>query len=668
MFYPKNSIADSGDIVINPSVQPSLLDISASRRGLLKGSLGFALGGFLGGSVPTVANPNTNHSAITNSARKAKKIAPAIGFKSVDIQLAPQFDRVIVADGYTAHAFFSWGDEVVSGAVPWLSDATNTWQEQALQAGQNHDGMAYFPFAGAPNDHGLLVVNHEYTNPTLHPNGPTLTTDSQGIIHRPVDEVKKEQMAHGVSVIEIKRNLSGEWQKVKNSLVNRRITLATHMQLSGPAAGTDLLKTVADPSGTRVLGTLNNCSMGRTPWGTYLICEENWNDYFVNRDKADYALRKSHKRNGISNGLNSEKYFWESVDPRFNATPDHAQVFGGYVNEPNRFGWVVEFDPYDPTSVPIKRTAMGRYSRECATVFVADNGQMAVYSGDDTRGEYIYKFVPHARFDKATTTKKNTILDEGILYVAAFNEDGTGKWLPLIFGRHGLTARNGFTSQADVVVNARAAADVLGATPMDRPEWVTVDPHSYDIYASLTNNIERGIKPDQPINAANSRIENHHGQIIRWQEKDSNPAAIEFTWEIFLLAGKSNHSQTTSSKTPQNQIGTIQGDLFSCPDGLWFDKDGRLWIETDFDDEKSIYEHAGTNQLLCANPVTREVKRFLVGPRGCEITGLTGTPDGKSLWLNIQHPEISYPASDGKTRPRSTTVLVTKNDGGIIGS
>ncbi len=668
MLPIKNSVVDAGDIVINPSVQPSLLNVSASRRGLLKGSLGFALGGFLGGSLPAAANPKISQPLLIASSAATRKNSPSIGFKSVDVQLSPSFDQVIVAEGYSARAFFSWGDEVVAGAVPWLPDGTNTWQEQALQAGQNHDGMAYFPFADSPNHHGLLVVNHEYSNPTLHPNGPTLTRDSKGFIQRPIAEVKKEQMAHGVSVIEIKRDTNGEWQRVKNSLLNRRITLTTPMQISGPAAGTDLLKTLSDPTGMNVLGTLNNCSMGRTPWGTYLICEENWNDYFVNRDKTDFAQRKSHKRNGISNGLNSEKYFWESVDPRFNATPDHTQVFGGYVNEPNRFGWVVEFDPYDPTSVPIKRTSMGRYSRECATVFVADNGQIAVYSGDDTRGEYIYKFVPRERFNKTTTTKKNTILDEGILYVAVFNADGTGKWLPLVFGKNGLTARNGFFSQADVVVNARAAADVLGATPMDRPEWVAVDPHSYDIYASLTNNIERGIKADQPIDAANSRIENHHGQIIRWQEKDANPAATEFTWEIFLLAGKSDRSKTTQDQTPQNQIGNINGDLFSCPDGLWFDKDGRLWIETDFDDEKSVYADAGTNQLLCANPITREVKRFLVGPRGCEITGLTGTPDGKSLWLNIQHPEISYPASDGKTRPRSTTVLVTKDDGGVIGS
>lgn len=655
MFSLNDKATDVDDIIINPSVQPSLSTLALSRRGLLKGSLAGALGGFLGGSLPTLAS--------AESGAANKKLSPSIGFKSVEIQLSEGFDQVVVAEGYTARPFFSWGDPVVTGAAPWRSDAGNSWQEQALQAGQNHDGMAYFPFPAAPNDRGLLVVNHEYTNPSLHPQGPTEVRDAQGFIHRPSAEVKKEQMAHGVSVIEIKRDRQGQWQRVKKSSLNRRITMTTPMQFSGPAAATDLLKTVADPSGTQVLGTLNNCSMGVTPWGTYLICEENWHNYFVNRDKADFSQRMSHRRNGISNDLNSEKYFWESVDPRFNATPDASQAFKGYVNEPNRFGWVVEFDPFDPLSVPVKRTALGRYSRECATLSVADNGEMAIYSGDDTRGEYIYKFVPQGRFDKENPQKNRDLLDRGILYVARFNADGTGNWLPLVQGHSGLTARNGFATQADILVNARAAADILGATPMDRPEWVAIDPHSRDLYVTLTNNIERGLSADQPVDAANPRQQNLHGQIIRWREKNASPTASEFTWEIFLLAGKSAKTEQASHIT-----GNINGDIFSCPDGLWFDRDGRLWIETDFDDEKSVYADMGTNQLLCADPHTRQVKRFLVGPRGCEISGLTGTPDGKSLWLNIQHPGISYPACDGKTRPRSTTVLVTKNDGGVIGT
>ncbi len=650
---------DVDDIPVNPSANPWLSDVIANRRNLLKGGLGLALSGFLGGSL----------SACTNNAKKLspkpplKTTSPVIGFKSVPIQAAVDFDRVVIAEGYSARAFFSWGDEVVAGAAPWKADATNTWQEQQLQAGQNHDGMAYFPFPSAPNDHGLLVINHEYTNPTLHTSGPTETLDAQGIIHRPEQEVLKEQAAHGVSVIEIKRDLQGAWQRVKNSSFNRRLTASTPMGITGVAAGSEHLKTAQDPTGTRVLGTLNNCSMGKTPWGTYLICEENWANYFVNRDTADWQQRVAHKRYGISNGLNSSKHYWETVDARFDATPTEKQYFNGFVNEPNRFGWVVEFDPFDPQSLPKKRTALGRYARECATVVVGDAGEVAIYSGDDTRGEYIYKFVAQQRFDKKNPTAKLDLLDEGVLYVALFHSDGRGEWLPLVWGERGLTPRNGFMNQADVLINARAAADILGATPMDRPEWVAVDPHTRELYVTLTNNDQRGTKPDQPVDSANPRRENHHGQILRWTEKDSNPAATEFNWEIFLLAG--NHADEVF---PENQQGNIRGEKFSCPDGLWFDADGRLWIETDYDDEESVYEPMGCNQLLCADPVSREVKRFLVGPRGCEITGLTATPDGTSLWLNIQHPGISYPASDGKTRPRSTTVLVTKNDGGVIGS
>lgn len=649
---------DVDDIPVNPSNNPWLTDVIANRRNLLKGGLGLALGGFLGGALPGCASASKDAVSFF-----AKKKSPVIGFSSVPLQHAADFDRVLVADGYSARAFFSWGDEVVVGSAPWKADATNTWQEQTGQAGQNHDGMAYFPFAAAPNDHGLLVINHEYTNPTLHTNGPTETRDAQGMIHRPEQEVLKEQAAHGVSVIEIKRDQQGVWQRVNSSPINRRLTANTPMEITGPAAGSAHLKTAQDPTGTRVLGTLNNCSMGKTPWGTYLICEENWHNYFVNRDKTDWQARKSHSRYGISNGLNSSKYYWEAVDPRFDATPTQKQYHGGYVNEPNRFGWVVEFDPFDSASVPKKRTAMGRYSRECATVSTGDDGKIAIYSGDDTRGEYVYKFVPKSRYKDGDNAANRDLLDEGTLYVAAFYADGRGAWLPLIWGQGGLTERNGFFSQADVVINARVAADILGATPMDRPEWVAVDPNTRDVYVTLTNNIDRGVKADQPVNSANPRVENHHGQIVRWTEKNSDPTAVEFTWEIFLLAG--NNAQAPVS---ENQKGNIRGDLFSCPDGLWFDADGRLWIETDFDDEVDVYQPMGCNQLLCADPITRDVKRFLVGPRGCEITGLTGTPDGKTLWLNIQHPGISYPASDGKTRPRSTTVLVTKHDGGVIGT
>ena len=643
------------DIPVNPSSNRWMHEVAANRRQFLKGSLTLAVGSFFGGVAGCTRLPNNGTTPC------AQNSSALIGFVSVEPQLAADFDEVLVAPGYDARAFFSWGDPVVPGAPEWKADASNSWEEQELQAGQNHDGMAYFPFENAPDDHGLLVINHEYSNPTLHPSGPTEILAADGRITRPYEEVRKEQAAHGVSVIEIQRK-DGEWQKVADSRFNRRLTAYSPMEITGPVAGTDWLKTKDDPTGLHVLGTLNNCSMGKTPWGTYLICEENWHLYFVNRNQKDWHARKSHSRYGISNGQQSHEHYWESADPRFDATPDNNQPHGGFVNEPHRFGWVVEFDPFDPAFIPKKRTALGRYARECATVSLAANGQLAIYSGDDTRGEYIYKFVPRKKFDAVTKTNNRDLLDEGTLYVASFNDDGSGRWLPLVFGEGGLTAEQGFYSQADVLVNARAAADLLGATPMDRPEWVAVNPLSHEVYVSLTNNVLRG-QPEQPVNSANPRIENHHGHIVRWTEKNSDPSATEFTWEFFLLAGK-----RAGADVPSNEQGTICGDLFSSPDGLWFDPSGRLWIETDFDDDKSINAEFGCNQLLCADPNTRDVRRFLVGPRGCEITGITSTPDGKTLWVNIQHPTISYPASDGKTRPRSTTVVITKKDGGVIGT
>lgn len=633
--------------------------VEKGRRNFMKGSLGLAMAGLLGGSFARTA---TAHPLASGH-------SPAIGFASVPVQQGANFDAIQVPKGYTAEAFFSWGDPVEQGAAPWKKDGSNTWQEQLKQAGQNHDGMWFFPFQDRPNDRGLLVMNHEYTNPTLHPNGLTIKEDANGFKQRPAHEVKKEMAAHGVSVIEVQKNAEGHWVRVAGSKYNRRITGMTPMELTGEVAGSDLLKTVADTSGTEVLGTLNNCAMGMTPWGTYLTCEENWKNYFVNRDQDDYETRVSHHRYGVGKGKNSKKYAWESTEPRFNATPDEKQAHGGYVNEPNRFGWVVEIDPFDPTSTPKKRTSMGRLVRECSTLSLGADNRMAFYFGDDTRGEYVYKFVPNQAYRPHDPAANRDLLDHGTLYVAVFHDSGKGEWLPLIYGQGGLTRRNGFTSQEDVLVNARRAADILGATTMDRPEWVAVHPTTREVFVTLTNNKHRGKKDDQPENAANPRKQNLHGQIVRFNEKGADPTAISFDWELFLLAGdKPGATQENGSPVPENLIGSIKGDIFSSPDGIWFDFDGRLWVQTDYGDDDPQNFNMGTNQMLCCDPEKGEMKRFMVGPRGCEITGVTTTPDGRAMWVNIQHPGISYPASDGKTRPRSTTVLVTKNDGGVIGT
>ncbi|UTF59592.1 PhoX family phosphatase [Gilvimarinus sp. DA14] len=648
---------DIDDIAVNPTQRTSLGELACSRRRFVTGSMAACLapgaGPFLLSGCATQSS-----SSIFNDAPR-----PDIGFTPVPVALGDQVDVVTVPNGYTARPFFSWGDKVVNGAVDWRSDASNSAAEQELQAGQNNDGMHFFPFPDAPNEHGLLVVNHEYINDTLHSNGPTVSENEQGQKQRPMEEVLKEQAAHGVSVIEIKKDAAGQWQKVYPSRFNRRLTANTVMDISGPAAGNAAMKTLQDDTGRRVLGTLNNCSMGVTPWGTYLICEENWKNYFVNRDEQDWNSRPAHKRYGISAGANSYYNYWESADERFDATPKAGQKHGGYVNEPNRFGWVVEFDPFDPESRPVKRTALGRLVREGCTCVLADDGTMAFYSGDDTRGEYVYKFVPEGKFRADAPAANRDLLDKGTAYVAVYHADGTGEWRALVQGENGLTPENGFATQADVLINLRGAADVVGATPMDRPEWVAVHPQTTDGYVTLTNNYKRGVDPDQPLNAANPRADNDHGQILRWREFDQNPAAEKFHWELFLLAGP-----VLQTQPKPGEFAALEGDRFSCPDGLWFDGDGRLWIATDYDELEPEYAGQGTNQLLCADPVTREVKRFMTGPVGAEITGLTGTPDGKTLWFNVQHPGLSYPASDGVTRPRSTTVVVTKDDGGVIGT
>ncbi|MWV11221.1 DUF839 domain-containing protein [Pseudomonas sp. R-28-1W-6] len=641
------SLEAHDDIAINPSSNPALETlVNPARRNVLKGGLTLAALGFFAGGIAACSKASAS---------------PLLGFKGVPVQLDPQFDRVLVAEGYRAVPFFSWGDPVEAGAPAWSPDASDDWQAQLKQAGDNHDGMNFFPFEG-DTERGLLVMNHEYVNPPLHPSGRIDQSKP-----RLLAEVRKEQAAHGVSVIEVKQGADGQWQRVMDSPYNRRISMLTPMRIAGPLAGLDAMKTASDPTGLTVLGTLNNCATGVTPWGTFLTCEENWPNYFINRDQADYDSRVSHKRYGLAKEGTSKNYAWETADPRFDATPYADQAHGGHVNEPHRFGWVVEIDPFEPQAQPIKRTAFGRFSRECAALSLGKDGRMAFYSGDDAKGEYVYKFVPAGRFDAAQPRANRDLLDQGTLYVARFDADGSGQWLALVHGQNGLTADNGFTDQAEVLLNARAAADRAGATPMDRPEWAAVHPLTGEVYVTLTNNDGRGAK--QPTDKANPRPHNLHGQILRFNEQGADPTATAFTWELFLLAGEARGAKGQDGKAvPANLTGTIHGDLFSSPDGLAFDAAGRLWIQTDYDDIEPAMHNMGCNQLLCADPATREVRRFLVGPRGCEITGLAWSPDGKALWANIQHPGISFPASDGKTRPRSTTVLITRLDGGVIGS
>jgi secreted PhoX family phosphatase len=477
------------------------------------------------------------------------------------------------------------------------------------------------------------------------------------------DKVRKAQASVGVSVIEV-RLAAGRWEVVRPSRYARRITAYTPCAISGPAAGSGAMKTAFDASGREVLGTYNGCANGYTPWGTYLTCEENWNFNFVNAG----AIPPEHRRYGVGKGRG---YRWETADERFDAAR--------HPNEPNRFGWVVEIDPYDPQSKPVKRTALGRMKHEGAHPSVGPDGRIAFYMGDDEGFEYIYKFVTARAWDPANRAANRGLLDDGVLYAARFNADGTGEWLALEHGKNGLTAANGFASQADVLVKTRQSADRVGATPMDRPEWGAVHPVTREVYMTLSNNSARGRDKLPGPDAANPRANNVFGHIIRWREDGDDVAATRFRWDLFALGG-----------VPQNadpaKRGSFKGDAFGCPDGLWFDRRGVLWVQTDISPTalgRGDFAPLGNNQVLAADPATGELRRFLVGPKGCEITGFTTTPDNRTAFVNIQHPgenpgEIndpdfpsansSWPDFDPKGRPRSATVVIRRKDGGEIGT
>ena len=634
--YGRDFESDEG---VNTSTQSTLQELNLSRRQALKCS-GAAIAMLLG-----------SHSLGAGTAN-----GKPLGFTSVPISTS---DRLVVPDEYVADVLYRWGDPVGSaeGAPLFKPDASNTWEEQALQGGMHHDGMSFFPMDGNPR-HGLLAINHEYTDDGL--------LHADGMANWSISKVRKSQAAHGVSVVEIIER-QGRWYVMPDSRYARRITANTPMLLSGPASGHELLKTAADPSGTRVLGTLNNCAAGDTPWGSFLTCEENWNGYF----SASEQPTATEKRYGLRH--KGWGYRWHEHDERFDAAK--------HPNEPYRFGWVVEIDPMDPTHTPIKRTALGRIKHEGATTTLTQDGRVAVYMGDDERFEYIYKFVSRDKVRPGGYAVNKTLLDHGTLYVARFDANGHGQWLALVQGENGLTTDKGFATQADVLIHTRKAADVVRATPMDRPEWIAVHPHTGEVFATLTNNSQRG-QPGRGVDGANPRADNIMGHIIRWREgtaKHGDAASTEFRWSQFALAGDPKAEKAAHR-------GDIKGDMYGSPDGLSFDADGLLWIQTDISTSamhQGVYKSMGNNMMLCADPFIGETKRFLTGPSGCEITGIAFTPDRRTVFINIQHPgetasERSDPLApkavsnwpDGPTggRPRSATVAIRRKDGGMVGT
>jgi uncharacterized protein len=629
----------------NRSSNPTIHEISEpSRRTLLRGGLAAAASGML---APLAAAP-----LLAACAGGATRGAPLLGFRSVPVSTA---DQVTVPEGYEARVIARWGEPVgLAGRDPaFRLDAGNTAAEQEVQLGMHHDGIHYFARDGSAS--GLLVMNHEYADDGL------LHTD--GMKTWSAEKVRKAQAAHGVSVVEVARE-DGGWRVVRPSRWARRITAATPMRVAGPAAGHPLLRTAADPDGRRVLGTLNNCASGITPWGTYLTCEENFVFYFKGPERPDPHQTRWGLRRGDPVG-----YRWHEHDERFDATR--------HPNELNRFGWVVEIDPFDPASTPVKRTALGRAAHEGATVAVTRGGHAVVYMGEDARFEYIYKFVSRDPVRPGGAAANAELLDHGTLYVARFDADGRGRWLPLTHGTGPLTAGNGFADTGEVLVKSRQASDLVGATKMDRPEWIAVDRAGW-VYCTLTNNSNRGGDKLPGPDAANPRANNTMGHIIRWKE-DGDFDGTTFGWNHFVLAGDPRNERAEAK-------GDVKGDPFGCPDGLWVDGRGVLWVQTDMSTSamgKGDLAGLGHNCMLAADPGTGEIRRFLVGPAGCEITGITGTPDGRTLFVNIQHPGESpsersdpeqprrisnWPDHDPAGRPRSATVVIRKLDGGPIGT
>ncbi len=569
-----------------------------------------------------------------------------LGFSAIPASTA---DTVVVPPGYKAEVLIAWGDPLFIDAPSFNQNANA--EAQGRQFGDNNDGMTFFSLA---QDRALLAVNNEYTNyDYLFPHGGKNLT---------AVDVAKAQAAHGVSLVELIKK-DNKWQVNQTGVLNRRITANTPMTLTGPAAGHPLLQTQSDPSGRAVLGTCNNCANGQTPWGTYLTCEENFNGYFGSDGQPTLDGRATRYGLAAKDGGAG----WHKFDERF----DLAR----HPHEANRFGWVVEIDPRDPASTPKKRTALGRFKHENAALVVNKDGRVVVYLGDDERGEHIYRFVTKNKYQSGNVSANRDLLDEGTLYVARFEAKsgdlkGTGQWIPLIHGQNGLTKENGFADQAEVLIFAREAATRVGATTMDRPEWVAVNPRNGHVFCTLTNNKDRGVKETQPINAANPRAENLYGHIIRWHSQNDDHAAQNFDWDLFLLAGNPTLHKDGLMAGSKN---VTADNMFNSPDGLGFDADGRLWIETDGDySNKGAYAGMGNNQMFCANPITGEVRRFLTGPIACEITGLTFSPDYRTMFVGIQHPgegqAPSHFPDGGSSIPRSAVLRITRVDGGVIGA
>ncbi|GGN17703.1 MULTISPECIES: PhoX family protein [Marinomonas] len=598
-----------------------------SRRGFLSGGAAVGASAFVMGST-TLAAGNALAAAETAESRLAFSMVKA-----------NTLDTITVPEGYKWEVVASWGDPLFSNAPAFDPMTGGTGASQELAFGDHNDGMAFFVKDGKQ----IMAINNEYTNEkTLHAN----RADGMPIN---ADDVRKNKAAHGVSIIEVDQR-GGKWGIVQDSPYNRRITADTEMDITGPARGHKWMQTSEDPKGVVAKGTWNNCGNGQTPWGTYLTCEENFNGYFT--ASKDFKMPDDYKRYGVSN---EGRYNWALSDDRFNLDKEP--------NEPNRFGYIVEIDPLDPTSRPKKRTALGRFKHENAELTIAANGHVVVYLGDDERGEFLYRFVSKHKYLAGGNNRD--LLEEGTLYVAKFHDNNRGEWLALTPKTTGMT-------EAEIAIHTRMAASKVGATTMDRPEWVASHPHKVEAYCALTNNSNRGVKPnaggdETPAVGPNPRVKNNFGQIVRWMPMNEDHTSAEFKWDLFVLAG--NPAVYTDANAGSKNIN--QDNMFNSPDGLKFDSKGLLWIQTDgnYSNEKD-FQGQGNNQMLVGDPETGEIRRFLVGPKECEITGLAWNASKTTMFISVQHPGEdgnSHWPNGGQSVPRSSVVAISREDGAVIG-
>ncbi|MBL8861088.1 MAG: PhoX family phosphatase [Planctomycetes bacterium] len=643
-----------------------------ARRDALRGLGALAAGLAVGRAAHAEAALGTDAPDPTNLARGpvTRESRSTLRFAEV-----PQGvdDRMHVPPGHTASVVIAWGDPVVAGAPPF-DPAQVTRERQELQFGTENDFLAFLPLprGSGSSTHGLLCANHEGAQ--LRMMFPGLEDRSTALARSTRAQVEAEMAALGHSVVEVEL-VDGRWRVVAASRYGRRITAAsTWMRATGPAAGHARLCTSEDSTGARILGTFNCCAGGVTPWGTVLVCEENVNKHFSGK-----SFPASERRNHARMGVGSEvEYGWSRFHARFDAEREP--------HEPNRHGWVVEYDPYDPLSVPVKRTALGRFKHEGAATTLAPDGRVVVYMGDDDEHEFVYRFVSARPFDPTDPAANRDLLDTGELCVARFEPDGTLRWLPLVHGVGPLTQEHGFASQADVLIEARSAATLLGATRMDRPEDVESNPATGRVYVLLTNNTKR-VPGEQ--DAANPRAPNRHGHVLELVPPTARDglrdhAAAAYRWEVFLFAGDPFELPSTTEITQRAAYHpeVSRDGWFTCPDNAAFDAQGRLWIATDGGSRLGIADGIWATDTL--GPGRALTRRFFRAPVGAEVCGPCFTPDCTTLFVAVQHPGESdargsskgvhharptarFPDYDEALPARSAVVAIRREDGGALG-